>query len=64
MFSVFYFIFLFYFKGVLVLEDPIDSTAILGYVYRQQQHHILAVADEIMELEVIDDVRLFYFILF
>lgn len=52
----------FFMKRVLVLEDPINSSVILGYLYRQQQHRILAIADEIMELEVINDVPFFFFL--
>lgn len=38
-------------KLVLVLEEPKGFSPLLCYVYRNQQERVLAVADEIMEIE-------------
>jgi hypothetical protein len=46
-------------KCILVLDEPIGFSAVVGYLYRSQQHRLLAIADEIMQIEGMNEVGFF-----
>ena len=46
-------------KCILVLDEPIGFSAVVGFLYRSQQHRLLAIADEIMQIEGMNEVSFF-----
>jgi hypothetical protein len=48
-------------KSTLVLKEPHDFLPLLGYIYRGQQERLIAIADEIMEIERMAEMSIFIF---
>jgi hypothetical protein len=47
---------------VLILEEPTECSLLLDYVFRTQQQRVLAIADEIMGIEMMMEVIInFYY---